>query len=109
MLRVLSSREDVNTFSIGIELVGFATRAYTAVQLDAVVKLLQHLVSQVSGHHARADCWAPKYCNPSRAEERPGTAVSVGRPPCAGPYYKARGDRLNTSVTIGGVPIAVEI
>ncbi len=36
---VLDGRGDVNTFSIGIELVGFATGAYTPAQLDAVVEL----------------------------------------------------------------------
>jgi N-acetylmuramoyl-L-alanine amidase len=36
---VLDGRDDVNTFSIGIELVGFATGPYTSEQIDAVVGL----------------------------------------------------------------------
>jgi N-acetylmuramoyl-L-alanine amidase len=39
----LAGRPDLNTSSIGIEMVGFAAGPYTAAQIDAVVELLVEL------------------------------------------------------------------
>jgi N-acetylmuramoyl-L-alanine amidase len=54
---VLEGRADVNTYSIGIELVGFASTTYMPAQLDATVELCTTLclkytipVERVVGH-----------------------------------------------------------
>ena len=54
----LEGRTDVNNFSLGIELVGFATGTYTDVQIDTVVELCVDLclrypaitVARIVGH-----------------------------------------------------------
>jgi len=54
----LEGRTDVNDFSLGIELVGFATGTYTDVQIDTVVELCVDLclrypaitVARIVGH-----------------------------------------------------------
>jgi N-acetylmuramoyl-L-alanine amidase len=54
---VLDGRDDVDTYSIGIELVGFESRAYMPAQIDALVEMCAMLcrkyeipVARIVGH-----------------------------------------------------------